>query len=210
MRPIVLVVFLNLVALEVWTMPILQNINRIHVPPGDAVLLHHLLVSWILSFEVVKTIILFPDIPIHQKYPELVEQQTQAIGQDHCEHREGILQDLAQSPSPPNRGRWQHTQDDAPHAHEGSVAVLRVIRRLAVEPQHHVALPDEEKHRKAAEATAHGAAFVGQQVEGDESHRWEYNHVRVLHPQQQRHKGLKPLGLTDSDASRLGRLFPAS
>mmetsp|Transcript_20246 Transcript_20246/g.55875 ORF Transcript_20246/g.55875 Transcript_20246/m.55875 type:complete len:294 (-) Transcript_20246:352-1233(-) len=206
LRPAPHVRAVHLVPGELRTMPVLQNVDGVPVPPRNAVGFHYLLIPWISSFHVIDAVIASSNTPVNNFQAALVDQKYQEVHKNHCQHCERLLLDRTTPVCPPY-GSWrQHAQHEAPHVDEGLVAVLRVVCGLPIQPQHDPALPGIENHAEEQEPQADGACVVGVEVECDKGHRREDDYVGVLHPEQERHEDLRLFRLPRGDGRGTRRL----
>mmetsp|Transcript_115286 Transcript_115286/g.359035 ORF Transcript_115286/g.359035 Transcript_115286/m.359035 type:complete len:239 (+) Transcript_115286:209-925(+) len=134
-------VVVGLVAREVGAKPVFQDVDRVPVPPRDAVLLHDGLVAGVAPRQVVHAVVRRAHGQNQDVDGVPICEERQEEDQDHRHEGGDLLAEVAAPVGPPDRGGRQHAQDEAPHQHEGLVAPARVVGGLSVPPDHDVALP---------------------------------------------------------------------
>mmetsp|Transcript_63605 Transcript_63605/g.164142 ORF Transcript_63605/g.164142 Transcript_63605/m.164142 type:complete len:206 (-) Transcript_63605:1278-1895(-) len=140
-----------------------------------------------------------PHLPVYEDDAILKHQTGENENQHHDDNHEPRLLDFSQPVAPPDGLRRQRAEDAAPDPDKCQVCVIRVVGRLAVQPQHDTTLPDVEEDAEKEQQSADVVSLLCGEEESEQGHPCENDHVSVLHPQQKRHQDLRPLGLSRPD-----------
>mmetsp|Transcript_41975 Transcript_41975/g.130715 ORF Transcript_41975/g.130715 Transcript_41975/m.130715 type:complete len:696 (-) Transcript_41975:263-2350(-) len=182
-----------LVALQVRAVAGLQHIDGIDIPPSVAAEVHDPGVAGGAILEAQPSLLGGQEVVHALDAPEVDHGDE---GEDEAHHQQQqVVRDEAQPPRPPDGGRGQHAQHEAPYLDEGDEAVGRVVGGHPVSPEHDVPLPDVEDNGEDEEPLEDELCRVVCQVERHESHGGEHHDVGVLHPQHEGHQGQRLLGL---------------